>query len=639
MKALEKDRGLRYQTASELRTDLVRLKRDTEAPLSLARAARSSDGTASTRRISRRAVWITGLGLAVLAAIAVVSWRSVRERIFPSELQEIQLTTNSSENPVNAAAISPDGKYLAYADRAGIHLQLIDSRETHTVVAPEIRDIHNIYWFPDGSKLIVSGVETPGERAAIWSVSILGADRRKLRNDGLQASISSDGSQIAFLDSARTQVWVMGPNGEEPRVAVTAGPGDTFYSPGFSGGRLWYGRVRLVADKTAGVRSEISAESLRDGDINVALSDPGLRGVVLLPDGRLLYSIVAQRQLNQGGSSLWIARLDEATGLISRQRRVHDWAGTVSLWQFTASADGKRVVCLKRSIQKDVYVADLPSHGKPTNPRRVTLDDSIDVGANWTPDGKALLFFSDRNGSFDIFKQSLDAPTAEPIVSGPDDELGPTAVSSDGAWFYYLVRRPRSRTQTPAVDAAVMRTAAAGGPRETLADDSKFHSVLCAKAPSTTCIVIERDGTELSIYTVNPDNVRARKIATTDIIGAQAPSAISPDGSKVAVQMPAARRIRVLFLNGDAPLDIPLPDRPLDGDAFYWSADGAGVYVSSAGPGGTDLLHVDLNGGVNIVWQQSVREWMSGIPSPDGRHIALTQSSAISNVWMLKDFR
>ena len=48
---------------------------------------------------------------------AVGTWR--RSRRAASEVIERKLTANSSENSVSSAAISPDGKYLAYADNTG----------------------------------------------------------------------------------------------------------------------------------------------------------------------------------------------------------------------------------------------------------------------------------------------------------------------------------------------------------------------------------------------------------------------------------------------------------------------------------------------------------------------------------------
>jgi hypothetical protein len=76
-----------------------------------------------------------------------------------------------------------------------------------------------------------------------------------------------------------------------------------------------------------------------------------------------------------------------------------------------------------------------------------------------------VFFASDRNGSRDIFKQSLESRVPEAIVTGPEDEHGPLAVSPDGAWLYYLVSPRRARGSTTS-GTAVWRTTASGGARD-----------------------------------------------------------------------------------------------------------------------------------------------------------------------------
>jgi serine/threonine protein kinase/Tfp pilus assembly protein PilF len=71
-KALEKDRNLRYQHASEIRTDLQRLKRDTEsAPVTISATARPTAG------IARRWKLVVPAAVAVLVLLFVmnVGWR------------------------------------------------------------------------------------------------------------------------------------------------------------------------------------------------------------------------------------------------------------------------------------------------------------------------------------------------------------------------------------------------------------------------------------------------------------------------------------------------------------------------------------------------------------------------------------
>jgi eukaryotic-like serine/threonine-protein kinase len=89
-KCLEKDRNLRYQHASEIRTDLQRLKRDTESRKSAATTA------AATQTHSRRRLWgvITGAAALVLVGAAFLAWRSLHFR-----------TSNAA--PIHSIAVLP----------------------------------------------------------------------------------------------------------------------------------------------------------------------------------------------------------------------------------------------------------------------------------------------------------------------------------------------------------------------------------------------------------------------------------------------------------------------------------------------------------------------------------------------------
>ena len=117
------------------------------------------------------------------------------------------------------------------------------------------------------------------------------------------------------------------------------------------------------------------------------------------------------------------------------------------------------------------------SEGVPVNPRRFTLDDSNDLATNWTPDSKAILFNSDRNGTFDIFRQSLDSTVAEPIpAQALDHEWGPMAVTSDGVWSGRppncegRTARP-SRPKCDSTDSGCRRSSREGG---------RYHAALGA---------------------------------------------------------------------------------------------------------------------------------------------------------------
>ncbi|MEK7406163.1 MAG: serine/threonine-protein kinase [Acidobacteriota bacterium] len=119
LKALEKDRAARYQTAAELRADLERLR-----PVPW-----------------RGARWLAAVAAALLVALGV-TLTGVRLGWFgtPSStpvLTQRKVTANPPGDPVIRGSISPDGQSVAYADRAGIHVRRIDTGETRSFPAPE----------------------------------------------------------------------------------------------------------------------------------------------------------------------------------------------------------------------------------------------------------------------------------------------------------------------------------------------------------------------------------------------------------------------------------------------------------------------------------------------------------------------
>jgi serine/threonine protein kinase len=198
-KALEKDRDLRFHSAGDLRADLKRLKRDTssdryEAALSSlpATAEVAAHGHAHLQEPASDSVIIAGLikrhkkfaisTVAIVVALVALAWFLLRLPRQPSaELTQKRLTFNSSDNPVGWAAISPDGRYLAYNDPAGIHLKLLSTGEEGLIPKPARVAAGARWepasWFPDGTQLLATASQ-PG--AGIWTVSVVGQAPRKL---------------------------------------------------------------------------------------------------------------------------------------------------------------------------------------------------------------------------------------------------------------------------------------------------------------------------------------------------------------------------------------------------------------------------------------------------------------------------
>ena len=136
-RSLEKDRMLRYQSAADLRADLQRLKRDLDS----ADARRIGEAPRLEAAVPARRgrAWLAGAAVTFLLGTLAIAWKlellNSRTGTLPA-IKQRQLTANPIEDPVLAAAISPDGKWLGYADLTGVHLRLINTGETRTLELP-----------------------------------------------------------------------------------------------------------------------------------------------------------------------------------------------------------------------------------------------------------------------------------------------------------------------------------------------------------------------------------------------------------------------------------------------------------------------------------------------------------------------
>ena len=140
---------------------------------------------------------------AVVAAVGALWFVLLRSAKPPAELVERRITFNSSANPIESAAISPDGKYLAYSDSTGIHVRLLSTGEERLIptpggVSPGLTRIDS--WFPNGTELLAHSREADGH-GSMWAVSIMGGSSRELRGDAAGWEVSPDGTRIAFSPS------------------------------------------------------------------------------------------------------------------------------------------------------------------------------------------------------------------------------------------------------------------------------------------------------------------------------------------------------------------------------------------------------------------------------------------------------
>jgi Tol biopolymer transport system component len=462
------------------------------------------------------------------------------------------------------------------------------------------------------------------------------------------------------------EIWLMRLNGDQARRLYEADENSAFLGAEWSpdGQRLGYVKLHHVGDNS---ELDIESRDLKDGPSATAVSVMypfDLADWVWSPDGRIIYSAEDLTDPRSNTCNFWQVRIDPRTGRpLEKVNRLTNWSG-FCMDQMSLTAAGKRLTFRKSSSQSRVFVGDLQASGELiTTPRLLTLNEGRDYPVAWAADSKAIIFASDRNGQWAVFKQLLDKDAAEPnaiplgeglrdVAEGRSDVMLPR-LSPDGAWIFYIESVKRTGSSMPL---NLMKIPVIGGPPQVVLTTvlGSIHSLHCAKSPATLCLIAERnsDHNQLTFTAFDPLSGRGREVAEFDI--KPSPDAeyswdLSPDGTRIALLRRSEGVIHILSLEGRASREVVVRS----GGNFQsagWAADGKGLFVSGITMQGSALWHVDLKGNAQILWErrgavQQMSEpffdepstpWV--VPSPDGRHLAICGSSLNSNMWMMEEF-
>src|SRR5882762_7026065 len=524
-----------------------------------------------------------------LVVIAALVWTMWRLRARPTDAVERKLTASLSENSVSSAAVSPDGKYLAYADNIGIYLKLIRTGETHSVPLPANFSAHVEDWFPDESHLLVTRQEPP-LKLSLWSISIFGSSPRLLANDASGGSLSPDGSHIAFRggDSGREE-WVMRSDGTDQINEWRNARAETLFSDNRLGPALYW-----------------------------------------LPNGRLIYAFGDEE--NRQGASLWTISPQQSGMVAKSSKRITRGIGWIS--QVTGSDDGKLLTFLRENTVVSIYIAALAPDGTHLLAnRRLTLDENQNDPFAWSPDSKAVLFSSNRNGTPQIFKQAIDQPLAEDLMTSAEQLLQPR-VTPDGSEILYISTPKSADLKTPF---SIFAIPIAGGTPRLVLKDFRIWNVQCAPLPSTICLYSIMKGN--TSQTVRFD-VRTGKSTDPPQIDPSCNWSLSPDGLQRAIvpDSPKNGTIRLRSTLTGETRELAVKGWNELG-SITWSVDGKSLLATWHHESDSALLNVTLDGKVSVLLRSSSPEILGAIQSPDGRSLVIAEASTTSNVWQIENFR
>ena len=340
----------------------------------------------------------------------------------------------------NSQYVSPDGKFLAVADKnsqeepLSIYLVSVETGEKRKLTAPSAGAAGDSYpaFSPDGKTL---AFVRSSSRATtdLYLLRLDGGATRRLTFDNtsiLGLAWTSDGREIVFASRRGGSIYslwrIPAAGGTPERLPII---GQSVVSPAISrqGAHLAYTqtlddqniwRLELDAAGRAGAATSLISSTLDDN------------GPDYSPDGRKI--VFASNR--PGGFGIWVCDRDGANPvqLIDRGPSL---TGTPR-W----SPDGRWIAFDSRSNDAghegnaDVYVIS----AEGGQPRRLTSDPAEDITPSWSRDGKWIYFGSTRSGGMQIWKVPAEGGQATQVTEQGGFE---GFESMDGKQLYYAKGR------------------------------------------------------------------------------------------------------------------------------------------------------------------------------------------------------
>ncbi len=321
-KALEKDREMRYQSASEMCTDLKRLKRDAETASAVAAeppSRRLETRAGETPALQRRWAAMALAGVALMAVIAAAAWlhifRPARKAAGPP-MRIVALTSFPGQQ--GRARFSPDGNQIAFVwngekeDNFDIYVKLIGTEKPLRLTTDPGVDMAPA-WSPDGR--YIAFCRRTEREDAIYVVPALGGPERKLYAASAEAMAqymssdwSPDGKYLAYAecrsDRKALNIFLLAVDNPQDKRPLTTSPlVEADYNPRFSPDGQTVAFVRCSG--AGGAACDIFLVRTSGGKPKRLTFDSNLiYGLDWTPDGA--YIVFGSDRL--GGARLWKVR-------------------------------------------------------------------------------------------------------------------------------------------------------------------------------------------------------------------------------------------------------------------------------------------------------------------------------------------
>jgi Tol biopolymer transport system component len=511
-KCLEKDRDLRYQHASDVRTDLQRLKRDTDSAQTSAVQLPMPQ-----RRWSR---WLIPAVVCTAAVIALafvigVRWKSSGSALHTT-LSQVTFVDGVEEYP----AWSPDGRNLLYTGEVGKTRRIFqkdvssgqDSQLTHGD-SDELQPT----WSPDGKHVAFVRARQPGMKLQpgdvfgqfqdgdVWVLDLASGKESRLVENAFNPTYSSDGKLIAVDASwaGPRRIWVLDREGHNPQQVTTDTSEEVAHvAPAWSPDGK-----KIVFQNLARTKFDIRVVSLESKQMNWITNDffSNIRPA-WSPSGKFIYF----SSYRSGGINIWRAPVKGDGTVGGPLQQVTTGAGQDV--EVATSPDGRRLAFATLRQNADIWrLPVLPKSGMPHgSPEAVISTTREDSRGAWSPDGKMVAFNSDRAGDMNIWLFSPADSNPRQLTTGHGGDFQPNW-SPDEKKIVFL----SSRSGSP----NVWEVEVASGALRRLTSNSGMN-VNPFFSPDGTFIAYQSDQSgRLEVWVMNADATNPRQLTNVGVTG------------------------------------------------------------------------------------------------------------------------
>jgi Tol biopolymer transport system component/aminoglycoside phosphotransferase (APT) family kinase protein len=382
--------------------------------------ARGAATAPAATSVARRAAPVLWAAAAVLiAAGAFVAGRLTAP---PSGEGSIRVSTLSQGTRDSEPAVSRDGRMVAFATvrQSGQGLWLMDMT-TRSELKLTGEDDHFPRFTPDGGTILFT--RTQRGRQSLWRVPTIGGAPRLLLEDASDADVSPDGGRIAYFgntgDSGRVQSRLMlaKTDGTDARELWSRGSvlgAAPRWSPDgrqvviFKGGTQNAPSSLVVVDVSTGSAREyaspnghVTSNAVWDGSGHglIVAEGVGVTAIQRGASGRLFQLDTRSGRYRPLG---WLENFPAGIDLLPDGRLV--------LWSPVARQNLREVAIDARDLNAG---------------RRLTSGLAIDRQPVYSPDGRSVMFSSNRGGTLDLWEVSVETGEMHRVTDDPEDDWDP----------------------------------------------------------------------------------------------------------------------------------------------------------------------------------------------------------------------